>query len=281
MTTRMVVQTILPTAEGFRMGEDLLKQHLAWMRGAGRSPRTIEARDSILGSLIRHLDPKPLTDATESDLVSFLGDNNWATGTRRTYHAHMHAFYKWCLLRGHVTTDPMFDLPKARMFRRPPRPIPQAEYEAALILANPRTRIFLLLARNLGLRAVEIANLRPEHIDLTHRRVDITGKGGKPAVMRLPPACADALADWLTATGDTWHMGADAVSAAGNYALKAAGSTSTFHACRHAFATELYDKSRDISLVSRALRHSQLSTTAIYAEARDDQLDAALDEMGA
>ena len=262
------------------MGDDLVSQHLRWMKAAGRSPKTIESRRSVLDQFTATLDGRPATDATEDDCIAFLVNDNWTLGTRRTYHANLSAFYAWCGDRELVAKNPTRNIPKARQLRRPPRPVPDRDFNQAVTQATPRTATWLLLARYMGMRAVEIANLRPEHVDLENRRITLHGKGGKVATMRLTPIAHAALTEWLTEHGDTWKVTAGAVSEAGNYALKAVGSESTFHACRHAFAMELYDDHRDIALVQRALRHSSVATTSIYAATRDAQLDAALDHMG-
>jgi len=262
------------------MGQ-LLDTHLLWLKAAGRSPRTIEARLSVVGQYEATLNGRPVESSTEDDLIAFLMNDTWAVGTRRTYHAHLSSFFDWLQRRDLVDRNPCRDIPKARLPQRPPRPVPQDEFDRAVVLASPRTRVFLVLARYCGLRAVEVANLNPDDIDLVARRITVRGKGGKVVTMRLPYSCVQPLADWIDGHDDTWELTASAVSEAGNYALKAAGSASTFHACRHAFAMDLYDSSGgNLSLVSRALRHSSIATTAIYAAARDSELDAAMDSMG-
>jgi integrase len=278
MMSRRPLKIIHSEAEAFRMGQ-LLDTHLLWLKAAGRSPRTIAARLSIVGQYEDTLNGRPVESSTEDDVIAFLINDQWAVGTRRTYHAHLASFFDWLQRRDLIVKNPCRDIPKARLHRRPPRPIPDDEFDRALLLASPRTRVFLVLARYSGLRAMEIANLTPDDVDIPGRRIVIHGKGGKLASMRLSQTCADVLGAWLDEHGATWDLTAGAVSEAGNYALKAAGSDSTFHACRHAFAMELYDAHRDIALVQRALRHSSPATTAIYAATRDEQLDDAIDEM--
>jgi integrase len=280
MITRMPLKGMHAEDEAFRMGQ-LLDTHLLWLKAAGRSPRTIEARLSIVGQYEQTLNGRTIESSTEDDVIAFLMNDSWSVGTRRTYHAHLASFFDWLHRRELIERNPCRDIPKARLPHRPPRPVPQDEFDRALILASPRTRVFLLLARYCGLRAVEVANLTPDDVDLEERRITVRGKGGKVVVMRLPQPCTEPLAEWIASHDGTWDITAAAVSEAGNYALKAAGSASTFHACRHAFAMDLYDSTNgNLSLVSRALRHSSIATTAIYAAARDSELDAAMDGMG-
>jgi site-specific recombinase XerD len=48
------------------------------------------------------------------------------------------------------------------------------------------------------------------------------------------------------------------------------------HTLRHAFATDLYRDTRNIRLVQKALRHSDLSTTMVYTHIHDQELESAM-----
>lgn len=54
----------------------------------------------------------------------------------------------------------------------------------------------------------------------------------------------------------------------------------TWHCARHTFATVLLDLGQDISLVQRALAHSRLETTQIYAKILDKKLNEATSSIG-
>jgi integrase/recombinase XerC len=53
----------------------------------------------------------------------------------------------------------------------------------------------------------------------------------------------------------------------------------TPHGLRHSFATHLYQRSRDLLAVQRALDHRHVATTQIYAQVSDDALEAALERL--
>jgi integrase len=240
---------------------------------------TIKSRAAVVTAFGRYLEPRKLTEATQTDLILWLDNAEWSAATRRTYHANLSAFYGWCVRNGYMAESPLRDTRKPKIPRRPPRDVPDAEFAAALEQANPRTRVWLTLARRNGLRAIEIASLRPEDINWTSSSFLIHGKGGADAVLRMHPDSAAVLRQWIDEHGETWDVTPDSVSHAGNYALRRVGSGYTFHSCRHAFAMQLYDQTRDIALVSRALRHASVATTAIYAQTRDDQLSDAIGAM--
>lgn len=276
MITRSALHLVRDTTESIRMGE-LIDRHERWLIASGRSPRTVDSRVKILTIFARHLD-KPFGEATEDDIIAFLINPDWALGTRRTYHANIGAFYDWMQQHELVEKNPCRYIPKARLQHRPPRPVSNEDFHAAIAGATPRTRVWLILARYNGLRAVEVAALKPEHINLDTGQITIHGKGGRVAVQKLTAPSYVAIRQWLEEHGTTWETNATQVSQAGNYALRNAGSKSTYHACRHAFAMELYDRFRDQALVQKALRHASPSATAIYAQTRDSQLAEAYDE---
>ncbi|MCC6311583.1 MAG: tyrosine-type recombinase/integrase [Trueperaceae bacterium] len=63
--------------------------------------------------------------------------------------------------------------------------------------------------------------------------------------------------------------------------LRAAGIEKdiTPHGLRHSFATHLYQRSRDLLAVQRALDHRHVSTTQIYAQGSDEAREAALERL--
>lgn len=279
----MITQTavkIIPSADEESAMGDLITRHERWMLAIGRSPRTIRSRVLIINHFAKSLEGRLLESASEDDVIAFLINPGWSLGTRRTYHANVAAFYDWLLDHEHIDKNPCRKIPKSRIQHQPPRPVSAEDFNRAIAIASPRTRVWLTLARYNGLRAIEIAQLQRTDVDLESERITIHGKGGKVSVQKLSAPSRVALGRWLADHDGTWDTNATQVSQAGNYALRNSGSTSTFHACRHAFAMELYDTHRDIALVQRALRHASPTTTAIYAQTRDSQLDDALDDVG-
>ena len=262
------------------MGNEV-SAHLAYLDAIGRADHTIRSRASILSQFADYLAPRTILEATEDDCVLWLGTKNLARSTRRTYFANLSSFYKWAERRGHVTQSPLQEMERPSTPGRPPHDIPDDEFARAVQLATPRTRVWLILARYAGLRAAECAAMQPQDIDLDAGTLVVHGKGDKEAVVPLHPVVAAELRHWLdTHDGQTWDALPGDVSTAGRYALKRAGSSYTFHACRHAFAMHLLDQYDDIALVSKALRHSSLAVTQVYAQTRDARLASAVQGMG-
>jgi integrase/recombinase XerD len=162
-----------------------------------------------------------------------------------------------------------------------------------------RTRTILLLGLLCGLRRAEIANLRWGNVDLPGRTMSIVGKGDKPATIGLPPQLIEHCFQWrgiwaqgagrvpgpdepvlvafLTASVGRgaglprpgWGLGLHvdsigrSVSSAG---LRAGLGKLEPHDLRRTFAGLLEDRGVRIEDISKALRHSNITTTQRYLE---------------
>lgn len=271
----------MPTfAEVYLMGDEV-SAHLAYLAAVGRSDGTIRGRASILGRFADHMAPRTILEATEDDCVLWLNHPEWSRPTRRTYFANLAAFYKWAVRRKHLAESPLAGMERPKVPTAPPHPVPSDDFTRAVALATPRTRVWLILARYAGLRAAEVAGLQTEDIDWTTDTLTVHGKGSKEASLPMHPLVKSELRAWVDAhDGQTWDALPGDVSAAGRYALRCAGSAYTFHSLRHGFAMHLLDKYDDVALVSKALRHSSLAVTQVYAQTRDQRLSDAVRGMG-
>lgn len=188
---------------------------------------------------------------------------------------HVAQFFRWLVLEGHRDHDPTARLPRPKIRRRLPRPIPDADLAIALAAAPDRVRPWLFLAAFSGLRAAEIAGLRRE--DVLERAdppviVVVDGKGGKQRVVPLHPQVADALHALTGKRGPFWHnqrtgaaLPSHRVSQEANRFLHSVGVESTLHQLRHWFGTEVYRATRDLRLTQELMGHASPVTTAGYA----------------
>lgn len=143
--------------------------------------------------------------------------------------------------------------------------------------------ILILLAR-LGLRAGEVVRLNLEDIDWENARITVCGKGGKWALLPLPPDVARAIAIYLRRdrprcacrrvfTRDYAPIGgfnrASAIASIVKRALARAGVASArkgAHLLRHSLATDMLRKGASLDEIGEVLRHKSPDTTAIYAK---------------
>lgn len=271
-----------------------LREFADYMHAGGRRPRTVSLWLSILRRFaLQHPEPYAVTTAC---LTSWLAAQEWAPETRKSARIALRAFYRRAVAAGHMTSSPGEELASVRVPRALPRPTTADAYRTALLEANDRDRLMLLLAGHAGLRAAEIAQLHPVH-DLVDGFLYVVGKGGDQRRVPVHPLVAAEIEEELArrragghGTGFRWtgDLAADGFlfpSPTGGHI--AAGSVSrrlsailpgawTGHTLRHRFASETYAATRDLRAVQELLGHASPLTTARYTATPDAALRAAV-----
>ena len=147
-----------------------------------------------------------------------------------------------------------------------------------------RDRFMMLTLYTLGLRRMELINLRHLAIDVESKTVRILGKRNKERLLPLLPVwlasyhayCAawPENKSWLFTDRQGKKMGERFVYGLINGYLKGASSieTQSPHILRHTFATHLLDMGADLSVIRELLGHINLSATQIYTHASIEQL---------
>lgn len=253
--------------------------HLDWMVQRGLSPAYISARRRILTALAGAF-RRPLLAATPRDLARWRAGLTQAPATVLHMASHAREFYAWAVEAGLIPASPAASLPLPRIPRGIPRPIAEADIMAALAQAGDRIRPWLVLAGWAGLRAQEIARLRREDIydRATPPVLVVSGYAAKGGKERIVPLSLFVLAEleraglpahgWVfrRLDGQPGPNQPWVISQLANAHLHGCGFGDTLHSLRHRFATMTYQRTRDLQLVGGLLGHSNLATTAIYAD---------------
>jgi len=261
---------------------------------SGRSPRTIEAygRDLALfaafvgATSVQDAAERLLADQATANLMTLAWFNSMfdeglprghgknrvlralspQTANRRM--AALTSLVKLARTLGFVPWT--LDAPRARAksfrdTRGPGWELPNEAIEAA----TPRDAAILSLLLHAGLRRGEVASLDVCHLDLAGRRVALLGKGCRERAWHTIPDRAAALLDaWLRLRGEEpgslfglsgwqiWEL-------CRGYGFRP-------HGCRHALATRIAKKTKDVSAVQGVLRHGSRSTSLAYIDADED-----------
>lgn len=259
-----------------------MNRHIQWMEARYLSPNTIRARRVALGSLATFLGG-PILYATHDDLTRWQVHTASIVGqsTLRGYLSNLREFYAWALADQLVDADPTTRLRGPAAPRYLPRPLDDELFARAMDSAADDIRAILGLAGWAGLRAVEIAALDWQDIDIRRRVARLRGKGRKARTVHI----ADELAGVLAALGgrrgpvirrrdrQEHHVAPWQISHLANAHLHAVGIPETLHSLRHRFATRLLEESDgDLRLVQDALGHESPATTAIYTKVRPTKM---------
>ena len=139
-----------------------------------------------------------------------------------------------------------------------------------------RNKAIISLMLHCGLRVSEAVNLRPGSINLTKGKLRVeSGKGNKDRDLAIPEYLIDLLEGWRRKRPESPYffctLKGKKLSArylqqmVKRYAGKAGIQKNISpHTLRHTYATQYYRQTKDIETLRRILGHSDISTTTIY-----------------
>ena len=207
--------------------------------------------------------------------------------------ACFNTFGKWGVKHGLWVKNPVDDIEPIRSPQHAPRPFSTDELVRLAALRLPAKQAMLRLILTLtGLRVTPICHLKVGDVSFRPPEIRAWVKGAKMQVILLQPILAETLRAYITkhtdgkaqsflfpnrrggpmhrlaVEGFTKHWGA-----------KAHVPACTPHRFRHKFATDLYDRTRDIRIVKEAMGHADIGSTIVYAEVTNHQLRSALETL--
>lgn len=251
---------------------------VALQRAAGKPETTIGLRVYHISRAAKAIAPVGPDTVTVDDLAGWLGAQNWAPETRRSYRASLRSWFTWCQAAGLRGDNPGVALPTVTVPRGMPRPTPEAIYREALARASWRVGLMIELAAVCGLRRGEMAGLERRAVvrDLIGWSLVVTGKGGHVRRIPLPDDLARRLLGLphgfvFVSERDGQALTAGHIGVLVTRALPVGWSC---HTLRHRCATVAYHSTNDLRAVQELMGHAKPETTARYTLVRDDQLRA-------
>ncbi len=157
-------------------------------------------------------------------------------------------------------------------------------------------RMAFKLIYNCGLRSSEALYLKPEHVDLDRQVLHIhNGKGNKDRIVPFPRILKEQLQEMLK-----HHSRTDYVFPSRSNHTRPCCQTLwqmlikkcckqcgiikkvSLHSLRHSYATHLFERGVDISIIQKLLGHKHISSTQIYThltKKTDDIVRAVVDHL--
>lgn len=243
------------------------------------SPRTIEARATFVKARLRDWETYQLS---ADDLSAWLAQ--FAGHTRRTYHDHLQAFYRFLDETGQISPNPMLEVPRPKTPRPRPRPLSREDARRSLLAAEGDLRAYLLLGRYAGLRAFEVAKIRGEDVD--QENIYVLGKGRKAEVLPTHPVLWDLAQSyprvgyWFpSARSKSGHVTPHSITVRVSRHFSRLGIDGASHRNRHLYGTELLRAGANIRVVQELMRHSDISTTIRYLGVDESEKVAAIQSL--
>ena len=281
------------------MRRDLIREYLSYLRvEKGLAKNSLDAYENDLTKLKAWTEKNgfSIQALTRQDLREWLIDLNRAKlsdSSRRRVVSSLRGFYKFLVIDGHIKTNPAEDLDVPQKGSYLPRFLTQAEIEQLFAVPDITTetglrdRAILELMYACGLRASEVASLRPGDVDLEGGILTTTGKGSKTRRVPVGSSAVEWLKSYLgvrrrkenieVAEVFVTTAGVPITRKAIYTMVKAHAATAGLddvspHTLRHSFATHLVQNRADIRSVQQMLGHADISTTQIYTHMTDAHL---------
>ena len=229
-----------------------------------------------LASFYRQSPDKLTKDQIEDYLLYLKNSKGNTTGSCGAVAAGLRFFYT------HVTEQPIpFDCQIRRKNRKLPTVLTQEEiWDLINAAENLKHRLILMTTYSAGLRAMEVAAVKPDHIDSKNMLIKVeNGKGGKERYSVLSSKLLEELRHYYKTCQPKPYLFPSSFKNHENQTLtypsirniyekarKKAGikKGSGIHTLRHSFATHLLEAGYDLRRIQVLLGHTRLSTTMIY-----------------
>lgn len=262
---------------------ELLAPYREYLQAAGRPKTTINLRIKQIEKVARELAVEP-HEVTTDLLARFMGNPAWADNTRATWRASLAGFFRYVHGTGKLDSNPALLLPTVRVPHGQPKPASDEALDHALTYADSRTGLMIALGSRAGMRCMEIASLRREHVvtDVLRRKgkekkvyaLRITGKGGKTRSVPIQKDLAKQLLAMPSGPIFPGRIDGHISPAYVSKLLSRALPTGvTGHKLRHRFATRAYRGSgHNLRAVQQLLGHASIQTTTVYTEVNSDEL---------
>lgn len=252
----------------------MLESYLAHCERRGFSPITRYQYRILVARWLGFCEHLGILEPGPAEVEAFL-DQYPSASTRSTYLSWLRAYCKWCCAEGLAERDPTAKIGTILLPRAVPRPLSETDLTTALKHADPRMRLWLLLAAKAGLRCKEIAGIQAQdvHLDREPAVLDVTNPKGRrqrsvplhPEIVSEIRGMSNPQSGYLFPGKDGAHIRPDTVSRYIATHLRACGIHATAHQLRHRFGSQVYAQTRDLRLTQELLGHASPATTQIYA----------------
>lgn len=252
---------------------------------------------------ISRVDLEMVGSVTFSEIVLFLNyckdERGNAASTRARKTSSLKDFYKYLTVKTHrLSNNPTEELEAPRKGKKLPKYLTLEDCLRLLqaIDGEQKERDYCILVffLNCGLRRSELVGIDLSDIN-SDNMLKVRGKGNKERILKLNPACVNALNEYLKVrpvngikdknalfiSKKNCRMTGKGVYHMVNHYMSKIGLGDqgySPHKLRHTAATLMYQKGGvDIRTLQAILGHANLGTTQIYTHIADEQIEKGLD----
>jgi integrase/recombinase XerC len=235
--------------------------------------------------------------------LAFLHEREYSKATAARKLATLRSFYKFCLRRNYISTNPVATIRTPKQEKRLPKFLEVEQIQKLLntpddsTLLGARDRAMLETLYSTGVRVSELVALNLTDVDMVGESLRIRGKGRKERVAPIGPTALTAIRKYMEMrAGDprstTFNPEPLFVNKHGQrlstrsvrrkldkYLIMCGLDPSISpHTLRHTFATHMLNNGADLRSVQELLGHQSISTTQVYTHVTTSRLKKDYDE---
>ncbi len=273
-----------------------------------RADTTMQSYHESFRLLLKLFPVKATDELTEGVLRQFLirgeRERGWKAATVISYRKNLSPFFKWCVDRGHLGTNPLIAIPTPPLVKNLPEYYSQTEMETIMYHVNMSAKTDFERIRNValfgvmamaGLRKGELMDLKITDLDWENGVIRVRAETSKSRTARSVPMCfrlrelleryllerekhkVETIWLWVSYHGRT-RFTANGLKHLTQHIGERTCIRIKPHKFRHTFATQTYMGSNDILAVQRALGHKEITTTMIYTQVNQKQVHASIEK---
>ncbi len=235
--------------------------------------------------------------------LMFLDSKDYSKSTTARKLATLRSFYKFCLRRGYVSSNPLTSIRTPKQQKRLPKYLEldqilkllQAPDDTTLL--GSRDRAMLEVMFSTGVRVSELVDLGVADVDFMGECIRVRGKGRKERISPVSPSALSALRRFLEIRNKDprasqfdqetlfinkhgRRLSTRSVRRKLDKYLLEAGLDPTIspHTLRHSFATHMLNNGADLRSVQELLGHQSISTTQTYTQMINKKVKQTYDE---
>ena len=273
--------------------------------GAPASPATTTTTATTATATLSTVQQALLKVDTEEvrRFLMFLDSKDYSKSTTARKLATLRSFYKFCLRRGHVSSNPLISIRTPKQQKRLPRYLEldqilkllQAPDDTTLL--GSRDRAMLEVMFSTGVRVSELVDLGVADVDFLGECIRVRGKGRKERISPVSPSALSALRRFMEIRNKDprasqfdqetlfinkhgRRLSTRSVRRKLDKYLLQAGLDPTIspHTLRHSFATHMLNNGADLRSVQELLGHQSISTTQTYTQLINKKIKQTYDE---
>jgi integrase len=165
-----------------------------WLIASGKKARSVELRLFHVGRFSRATVHGP-DKIRAQHVLGYLGSKSWGPNTRLVVVGSIRDFFKWAVTFGITSEDPTASIPRIPIPVSVPDPPPRKTIRAVLEKVEPRERLMIRLAADVGMKAGEIARAHVRDLRVNDDGDYVIKAQGtrKAPWLEVPPTLADEI----------------------------------------------------------------------------------------